>query len=80
MAVPIDTSSIVEDFEDFFSAKYQKDIDKFKSLYPDKKSFYFSYKELDKFNPDLSDRLRGPRHDSRGGKGSAHRPSGRGQG
>ena len=53
MTTPVDISPIVDKFEEFFSSKkYKKEFGIIKSLYPSKRSFYFSYKDFEKFDPD----------------------------
>lgn len=55
----VDTSAITEKFEEFFSSEpaTKKEFAKLKSEWPEKKSFSFSFKSLEKFDPDLADEL-----------------------
>ncbi|MCS7109283.1 MAG: AAA family ATPase, partial [Candidatus Micrarchaeota archaeon] len=53
----IDLTPISQKFEEFFSEKYQKDIQILKNMYPEKRSFYFSYKELHKFDHEFAEKL-----------------------
>jgi len=55
----IDTSAITEKFEEFFSfePEIKKEFAKLKAEWPEKRSFYFSFKKLEEFDPDLADEL-----------------------
>ena len=58
MPSSVDTSAIIEKFEEFFSEPaLKKEFTELKSRWPDKKSFNFSFKALEAFDPDLADEL-----------------------
>lgn len=59
MPPSVDTSAITEKFEEFFNSEpaTKKEFAKLKSEWPEKKSFIFSFKSLEKFDPDLADEL-----------------------
>ncbi len=52
-----DSSSVVSFFHDFFTAEYKEKIDKLKLSYPDQKSIYVDYHELELVSPEIADRL-----------------------
>ena len=57
MATSIDTSAYIEKFDEFLTDIYEKELAIFKSSYPSTKSFYFSYKKLEAYDPELADEL-----------------------
>ncbi len=52
-----DISPVVSFFNDFFTVEYKAKIDKLKISYPDQKSLFVDYRELELINPDMADRL-----------------------
>ncbi|MEM3369619.1 MAG: minichromosome maintenance protein MCM [Candidatus Micrarchaeia archaeon] len=52
-----DLSPITQKFEEFFTDKYSKEFQILKNLYPEKRSFYFSYKELHKYDHEFAEKL-----------------------
>lgn len=52
-----DISSVVSFFHDFFTAEYKEKTDKLKLVYPDQKSLYVDYRDLELVNPEMADRL-----------------------
>lgn len=57
MATSIDAEPLIGKFEEFFEERYGRELTELKSKYPVVKSFYFSYKELGKFDPDFADEM-----------------------
>lgn len=55
MAASIDTSPFIEKFEEFFTEECKQELTKIKANYPQKKSFYFSFKDLEKFDHNFAD-------------------------
>jgi replicative DNA helicase Mcm len=59
MPPSVDVSAIIEKFEEFFNSEpaTKKEFAELKSKWPEKKSFFFSFKSLEQFDPDLADEL-----------------------
>ena len=57
MATFTGAEPLIGKFEEFFEERYRKDLAELKAKYPESRSFYFSYKELEKFDPDLADEI-----------------------
>ena len=52
-----DLTPIIQKFEEFFIDKYEKQFQLLKNSYPEKKSFYISYKELHKYDHEFAEKL-----------------------
>ena len=52
-----DLTPISQKFEEFFSDSYEKEFQNLKNKYPDKKSFYFSYKTLHKYDHEFAEKM-----------------------
>ena len=52
-----DLTPIIQKFEEFFIDKYEKQLQILKNSYPEKKSFYISYKELHKYDHEFAEKL-----------------------
>lgn len=48
---------LIERYQEFFEENYEKEIAKFRSLYPSQRSFYFSFADLERFDHELADSL-----------------------
>jgi len=57
IGINIDISPYINEFKDFLSSKYKPKIDNMISNYPKKRSIYVDYKDLEKYNPDIADKL-----------------------
>ena len=55
--VQADLTPIAQKFEEFFSASYEKEFQNLKNRYPDKKSFYFSYKTLHRYDHEFAEKM-----------------------
>ncbi len=53
----VDITPYVEEFKEFLSSMYKEKIDYMISNFPTVRSVYVSYKDLERFNPDLADKL-----------------------
>ncbi len=52
-----DTSSLVNFFNDFFKLSYKDKVNALLVSYPEQKSLLVDYKDLEKFDPDIADKL-----------------------
>lgn len=53
----IDLTPLISLFNDFFTTIYKQKINELLLVYPTKKSLIIDYRELEKFDPDLADKL-----------------------
>jgi len=52
-----DISSLVSFFNDFYKLSYKEKINRFLVSYPEQKSLFIDYKELERFDPEIADKL-----------------------
>lgn len=57
MAEKIDLSPLIAAFNDFLTSIYKKQIDDLLAVYPTKRSLNIDYTNLEKFDPELADKL-----------------------
>ncbi len=57
MTFNYDYQTMVDKFEEFFKKNFEKEVYDIREKWPEKRSFYFSYKELEKFDPEIADHL-----------------------
>ncbi len=55
--VQADLTPISQKFEEFFSDSYGKEFQDLKNRYPEKKSFFFSYKTLQKYDHEFAEKM-----------------------
>ncbi|MBI5051587.1 minichromosome maintenance protein MCM [Candidatus Micrarchaeota archaeon] len=53
----VDLTPLIVSFNDFFTSVYKRKIDDLLLIYPSKKSLYVDYRDLEKFDPELADKL-----------------------
>lgn len=52
-----DLTPIIAIFNDFFTSVYKAEIDRLLIVYPNKKSLFVDYQALEKFDPEIADKL-----------------------
>jgi len=52
-----DLSSLISLFSDFFKSTYAEKINELLTSYPEKRSLFIDYRDLERFDPDIADRL-----------------------